>query len=34
MDVVAIQRILPHRRPFLLVDAVLELEPGGRCASA
>ncbi len=25
-----IQRILPHRAPFLLVDAVLELEPGKR----
>jgi 3-hydroxyacyl-[acyl-carrier-protein] dehydratase len=25
-----IQKILPHRRPFLLVDAVLELEPGKR----
>lgn len=25
-----IQRILPHREPFLLVDAVLELEPRKR----
>ncbi|MFQ5817742.1 MAG: 3-hydroxyacyl-ACP dehydratase FabZ [Terriglobia bacterium] len=25
-----IQKILPHRLPFLLVDAVLELEPGKR----
>lgn len=25
-----IQKILPHRTPFLLVDAVLELEPGKR----
>jgi 3-hydroxymyristoyl/3-hydroxydecanoyl-(acyl carrier protein) dehydratase len=31
MDIVAIQHILPHRPPFLLVDAVLELEPGVRC---
>ena len=31
MDIVAIRRILPHRPPFLLVDAVLELEPGARC---
>ena len=31
MDVGAIQRVLPHRPPFLLVDAVLELEPGVRC---
>jgi beta-hydroxyacyl-ACP dehydratase FabZ len=31
MDVAAIQRILPHRPPFLLVDAVLELERGVRC---
>jgi 3-hydroxyacyl-[acyl-carrier-protein] dehydratase len=25
-----IQRILPHRYPFLLVDRILELEPGKR----
>lgn len=25
-----IQKILPHRKPFLLVDAVVELEPGKR----
>ena len=31
MDVAAIQRILPHRPPFLLVDAVSELERGVRC---
>ena len=31
MDVAAIRRILPHRPPFLLVDAVLELERGVRC---
>src|SRR5216683_7620043 len=27
MDAVAIRGILPHRYPFLLVDAILELEP-------
>jgi len=27
MDSVAIQQILPHRHPFLLVDKVIELEP-------
>jgi len=26
MDVVEIQKILPHRYPFLMVDAILELE--------
>ena len=31
LDIAAIQRILPHRPPFLLIDAVLELEPGLRC---
>ncbi len=30
MDSVAIQRILPHRHPFLLVDKVIELEPKAR----
>jgi 3-hydroxyacyl-[acyl-carrier-protein] dehydratase len=25
-----IEEILPHREPFLLIDEVLELEPGGR----
>ncbi|MBI4461508.1 MAG: 3-hydroxyacyl-ACP dehydratase FabZ [Acidobacteria bacterium] len=29
-DAEAIQKILPHRAPFLLVDAVLELEPRKR----
>ncbi len=28
MDVVEIQKILPHRFPFLLIDRVLELEEG------
>jgi 3-hydroxyacyl-[acyl-carrier-protein] dehydratase len=30
MDSVAIQQILPHRHPFLLVDKVIELEPKQR----
>jgi 3-hydroxyacyl-[acyl-carrier-protein] dehydratase len=30
LDAVEIQRIIPHRYPFLLVDRVLELEPGQR----
>src|SRR2546426_8234595 len=33
MDREAIQRILPHRDPFLLVDEVLELVPGERVAA-
>ncbi|MGA2813291.1 MAG: 3-hydroxyacyl-ACP dehydratase FabZ [Candidatus Acidiferrum sp.] len=27
MDVVAIQKLLPHRYPFLMVDGIVELEP-------
>ena len=30
LDSVAIQKILPHRHPFLLVDRVIELEPKTR----
>jgi beta-hydroxyacyl-ACP dehydratase FabZ len=30
MDSIAIQQILPHRYPFLLVDKVVELEPKAR----
>lgn len=30
LDSVAIQKILPHRFPFLLVDRIVELEPGKR----
>jgi 3-hydroxyacyl-[acyl-carrier-protein] dehydratase len=30
LDHVAIQRILPHRYPFLLVDRITELEPDRR----
>ena len=29
MDIREIKEFLPHRYPFLLVDRVLELEPGG-----
>ena len=30
LDAVAIQKIIPHRYPFLLVDRIVELEPGVR----
>jgi 3-hydroxyacyl-[acyl-carrier-protein] dehydratase len=30
LDAVEIQRIIPHRYPFLLVDRIVELEPGKR----
>jgi 3-hydroxyacyl-[acyl-carrier-protein] dehydratase len=30
LDRVAIEAILPHREPFLLIDEVVELEPGER----
>ena len=30
LDVDAIRQILPHRYPFLLVDRILELDPGKR----
>src|SRR6187455_2510337 len=30
LDVAAIQKLLPHRYPFLLVDRVVELEPHKR----
>jgi len=30
LDVVAIQHLLPHRYPFLLVDRVTEFEPNKR----
>ncbi|HET7301350.1 MAG TPA: 3-hydroxyacyl-ACP dehydratase FabZ [Oleiagrimonas sp.] len=33
VDVEHIQRLLPHRYPFLLVDRVLELEMGKRIAA-
>ncbi|SHE96400.1 3-hydroxyacyl-[acyl-carrier-protein] dehydratase [Seinonella peptonophila] len=30
MDIQEIQKIIPHRPPFLLVDKMLEVEPGKR----
>ncbi len=30
MDIAAIERILPHRYPFLMVDKITDLEPGER----
>ena len=30
LDVNAIQKVLPHRPPFLLVDRIIELDPGKR----
>ncbi|GIW04189.1 MAG: hypothetical protein KatS3mg059_0809 [Thermomicrobiales bacterium] len=30
LDAAAIQRIIPHRYPFLLVDRIIEIEPGKR----
>lgn len=30
MDIAEILRVLPHRHPFLLLDKVLEVEPGKR----
>jgi 3-hydroxyacyl-[acyl-carrier-protein] dehydratase len=30
MDILEIQRLLPHRYPFLLVDRVVEIVPGDR----
>jgi len=30
MNIEEIQRLLPHRYPFLLVDRILEMEPGKR----
>lgn len=32
IDIKEIQEILPHRYPFLMVDRVIELEPGKRAA--
>lgn len=30
MDINEIMRVIPHRHPFLLVDRILELDPGKR----
>jgi beta-hydroxyacyl-ACP dehydratase FabZ len=32
LDAVTIQTIIPHRHPFLLIDRIVELEPGKRVA--
>ena len=34
LDRAQIESLLPHRPPFLLVDEVVELEPGVRCVAA
>src|SRR5258708_22853289 len=31
LDVEQIQAVSPHRAPFLLIDRIVELEPGKRC---
>lgn len=31
LDVNEIMKILPHRYPFLMVDRIIEMEPGVRC---
>lgn len=33
LDRDAIKEIIPHRDPFLLVDRVLEMEPGAHCTA-
>ncbi len=33
MDIKEIQEILPHRYPFLLIDRVIEVEPGKRAVA-
>jgi 3-hydroxyacyl-[acyl-carrier-protein] dehydratase len=33
LDVNEIMKILPHRYPFLMVDKVIEIEPGVRCVA-
>ena len=33
LDIAQIMEILPHRQPFLLIDAVEELEPGVRAVA-
>ncbi len=33
LDILQIQQILPHRYPFLLIDKVLECEPGVRLSA-
>ncbi len=31
LDVEQIQAVIPHRAPFLLIDRIVELDPGKRC---
>lgn len=33
MDKEQIKEIIPHRDPFLLIDSVIELEPGVKCVA-
>lgn len=33
LDINEIMKILPHRYPFLMVDRVIELDPGVRCVA-
>ncbi len=33
LDIKEIQKILPHRYPFLLIDRVLEMEVGKKCVA-
>lgn len=33
LDIKEIQKIIPHRAPFLLIDKVTELEAGKRCVA-
>lgn len=33
LDIKEIQKILPHRYPFLLIDRVLEMEEGKKCVA-
>lgn len=33
LDIVAIQKCIPHQYPFLLIDRVTELTPGERCVA-
>lgn len=33
LSIIEIQKILPHRYPFLLIDRVLEMEEGKKCVA-
>lgn len=33
LNIIEIQKILPHRYPFLLIDRVLEMEEGKKCVA-